>query len=84
MPTFTLHEFTVEGISNFPFDMLRYDSCWPKREAEDVVNMAPFERGSLIRQKRQVTLVGIKQPTEERWESFGWKIVPDSVRKLPS
>lgn len=69
------HEFVVEGRGEFPFDMLRYDHCWPKRESEDVVNMAPYPRGSLYRETRRVTLVGLREPTVGRWESFGWNVV---------
>jgi hypothetical protein len=74
-PVRSLYEFTVEGKGEFPFDMLRYDSCWPKRETEDVVVMAPHHRSSLLRELRQVTLVGIHEPTEGRWSSFGWRVI---------
>lgn len=70
----SLYEYTVEGRGEFPFDMLRYDQCWPKRESEDVVNMAPSHPG-MRREVRRVTLVGTHSPTEGRWESFGWKVL---------
>jgi hypothetical protein len=74
-PVKSLWEFTVEGKGEFPFDILRYDQCWPKRESEDSVSLAPFERGSRFRETRQVTLVGMSEPTDGRWRSFGWRVL---------
>ncbi len=67
-----LHEFTVEGKYDFPFDMLRYDQCWPKSESDSAV----IERSTIPRQRRpfRVTLQGIDEPTEARWQSFGWRV----------
>lgn len=69
------HEFTVEGHGEFPLDMLRYDRCWPKTEADDSRAM---ESSYLSSPVRRVTLVTISEgaPTVGRWESFGWRIVP--------
>lgn len=63
------YRFTVEGFSSFPFDMLRYDSCWP----EQGVDAAKLEHHQ--REVRQVTLAGVRAPSAERWHSFGWLIV---------
>lgn len=68
-------EFTVEGIGTFPFDMLRYDQCWPKRESEDSTELELHPRSTRVREARQVTLVGISPPTEGRWASFGWRVL---------
>jgi hypothetical protein len=71
-----LYTFTVEGNGEFPYDMLRYDQCWPKSEASDVYKMSAHPLGNLARTTRSVTLVSIKEkPTVARWESFGWKVV---------
>jgi hypothetical protein len=70
-----MYEFTVEGRLDFPFDMLRYDQCWPKSESRDVVAMAPSAHSTLFREGRRVTLMGLKAPTIGRWESFGWKVI---------
>lgn len=73
-----LFEFTVQSYDEFPLDMLRYDRCWPKRESEDVISI---KRSMDVRWRRlhngpfQVTLVGYKQPTAARWQSFGWIVV---------
>jgi hypothetical protein len=73
-------EFTVEGTYPFPTDMLRYDQCWPKREAEDSVQLSEammLRRHTDPDRKRRVTLTTNKftAPTTGRWESFGWKVV---------
>lgn len=74
MPIKQLHEFTVEGSGNFPFDMLRYDRCWPKFETTD---STAIERTTIPRHQgvERVTLVGLDEPTEGRWKSFGWRVV---------
>lgn len=76
MPANKLTNFTVEGSGEFPYDMLRYDQCWPQSEANDVYKLSAHPLGQLARAIRQVTLVSIKSmPTVARWESFGWKVV---------
>jgi hypothetical protein len=75
-----LYEFQVSGRFEFPFDMLRYDTCWPKVEAETPL-MSPHPRGNLAKENRTITLVGLKPPTAGRWGSFGWKVLEDSVKK---
>lgn len=67
--------FTVRGSGVFPFDMLRYDGCWPKR-GEDVVSIQQGMRhGPRSTSRREITLEGVKDPTVERWVSFGWEPV---------
>lgn len=74
-PVRKLYVFTVAGWGEFPIDMLRYDSCWPHRESEDsvAIGASHFPRASTV--MRQVTLIGIKAPTEGRWKSFGWSVL---------
>jgi len=74
-PVKSFYEFTVEGKGEFPFDMLRRDQCWPRRESHDVTALAPHHRSSVLRETRQVQLVGLCEPTEGRWASFGWRVV---------
>jgi hypothetical protein len=69
------YTFIVEGSHDFPFDMLRYDRCWPVASDPDVINLAPHPRGELIKSKRQVKLRGLNEPTDGRWALFGWKVV---------
>lgn len=64
--------FTVTGNGAFPYDMLRYDQCWPTSEAESSLlsdNQFVGEPGH-----RSVTLATDYQgaPTVGRWQSFGW------------
>lgn len=74
--------FTVEGSGTFPYDMLRYDSCYPRSD-DDVTNMVTPQAA------RQVTLNTTSWSktragtTPARWESFGWKVVKqEAPRKL--
>lgn len=66
-------EFTVEGDGLFPFDMLRYDHCWPKSEAHDSTALG----GGHDRELRRVVLVtgSAAAPTPNRWKSFGWRFI---------
>jgi hypothetical protein len=75
MPKIKRWEFKVEGNGEFPFDMLRYDHCWPKQSDPDVINLAPHGRSTMYKTKRQVTLTAYNEPTAKRWESFGWPII---------
>lgn len=77
--------FTVEGGGSFPFDMLRYDACFPNSEVFDSYNLEWSGQPGL----RQITLrhyvlqgqVLLNYPTEARWNSFNWRIVPGSVKR---
>lgn len=72
MATSKRHLFTVEGSGSFPFDMLRYDDCWPHTERYD---SAALQHES--RTRRRVVLATNSQsaPTAERWASFNWKVI---------
>ncbi len=66
--------FTVTGSYRFPTDMLRYDCCYPQQQTD----VAEIEK-SLSREKPgpfKVTLASqiIRNPTEDRWASFGWQV----------
>lgn len=65
--------FKVEGSGQFAFDMLRYDGCFPATESETGRMMARGHRQvELLVQHRERTHNCL---TDERWRSFGWKIV---------
>jgi hypothetical protein len=75
------YEFTVHGTGTFPHDMLRYDQCWPKYEGDagyfEYRRMNRFDEitGERIPDPvRSIRLVGLREPTERRWESFGWRV----------
>jgi hypothetical protein len=75
---FEQHLFTVEGSGTFPFDMLRYDCCWPYSEGYDSGQLEPHERG-----KRRVVLATRwrNAPTVGRWNSFNWRVVGAGDRR---
>ncbi len=58
--------YTVEGTGNFPWDMLRYDGCYPARGV-DVMNLTQKDH-------RIVQLRGVRKPTIDRWASFRWYV----------
>lgn len=82
--------FTVEGSGDFPFDMLRYDHCWPEHESPDSYNVSLTYANCTDRNddtypgKRRVTLLteSPNAPTEARWKSFSWSVVPGSVERV--
>ena len=66
-------EFEVFGKGDFPFDMLRYDLCWPASETDALhIPLAPTPQARL--ELRSINLRGLKLPTTRRWESYGWKV----------
>lgn len=72
------YTYIVTGSGQFPFDMLRYDSCHPKHEAdsgeiERSCRVRARYSGPMVRNFR-VTLVGPREPTRARWASFGWTV----------
>jgi hypothetical protein len=73
-------KFTVEGSGVFPFDMLRYDACWPRSEATDSLALQAGLYGEGA-PKRQVTLLtdSVSSPTIRRWESFTWRVLNTEI-----
>lgn len=72
-----LYVFTVKGRNNFPYDMLRYDRCYPKSESESVL------LSDMIDRDRTITLMSsVKPPTNDRWKSFGWQVIEMSERTI--
>lgn len=78
MAKLELVTFTVEGCLQFPFDMLRYDSCWPYT-GEDAAQLDRRHDRDVNIQSRRVVLQGIQSPTKDRWASFNWRVVADGV-----
>ena len=68
-----LTRFTVEGRGQFPYDMLRYDSCYP-RTGIDAAKLV--ERGP-----RRIEMVMVDHyghgPERQRWASFLWTVVSE-------
>ncbi|MBK6616281.1 hypothetical protein [Ottowia sp.] len=71
--------FTVSGHGEFPFDMLRFDECYPvNADSVNALGMSTHDvraRDS----KRTVRLLShrLLAPTVGRWESFGWKVLTE-------
>jgi hypothetical protein len=73
--------FTVEGTGTFPLDMLRYDCCWPVSQ-QDVAAMdyVPGQRPATRKVDLVMCAITTNGPACERWSSFGWSVVPESLR----
>ena len=85
MPTVYIQEFEVEGSGDFPFDMFRYDQCYPVREGTDTGQMSTPSYGRHPLPKRVIKLERImlnkhQMPTSDRWKSFLWRVVEGSVK----
>jgi len=64
------YRFKVKGDGAFPFDMLRYDDCYPANsEAVRGMESQSYEGN------RIVELLSSHAPTAARWASFGWHVV---------
>lgn len=74
-PQKKVHEFflVVEGSGRFPFDMLRYDACWPYDESDSHTLEREDERNRRVVLCRRS--VNDKECTRERWQSFGWSVL---------
>lgn len=71
-----LMELTVSGLGSFPYDMLRYDHCWPVT-GTDAAAIQPHQSAT---QAREVVLRTYQvnkdwRPTVDRWQSFGWRVL---------
>jgi len=65
-PTHVYH-YAVFGRGEFPYDMLRYDACWFRKQ-EDVLHM------DTVGEERLIKVTGYREPTIARWKSFGWLV----------
>lgn len=67
-----IRSFVVEGRGEFPFDMLRYDRCWPA-SGRDAAMLATDGGGH---DRRRVELRSADgQVTVARWNSFLWGVI---------
>ena len=73
-------QYEVQGRVDFPLDMLRYDSSFPY-SSEDVAKIED-SRGArstdAVMTVRLVHYADTKHwtPTQGRWQSFLWSVVP--------
>jgi hypothetical protein len=66
--------FIVRGRGRFPFDMLRYDQCWPRHERDSTLIDSHTNHP---RTEWEVEMMSnTKLPTAARWKSFGWEVQP--------
>lgn len=66
--------FTVQGRGVFPFDMLRYDHCWPDT-SEDAVCMGHYTEPRKVNLRCHYSNgAAVQSPTKARWASFGWQV----------
>lgn len=72
----------VEGMGEFPLDMLRHDFCFPYSES-DSAKIRETHRDKRIVRILRFTFDKAKQPTYDRWRSFGWTatVVSTDVRQ---
>ena len=69
-----VYEYYVTGHGVFPTDMLRFDSAWPAR-GEDAAKMERQNAESmLVRNRRSIRMRSYREPTVDRWISFGWSV----------
>ncbi len=72
---------SFEGTGNIPFDMLRFDACWPLTQESVRKTLArrgdlgPRTPGRAEERPRRVAFASNKGFTPTRWASFGWRIV---------
>jgi len=79
--------FSVVGVLSFPDDMLRYDDCAPATESDAAAiarKRHPYPDLTAARERTQVALVhaGARRswgPTFDRWRSFNWSVIRDSI-----
>jgi len=67
-----LYEYHVTGTGHFPYDMLRYDECWPA--SGDAVGKMDQDVTLGDRSARSVKLRSYHPPTVDRWLSFTWSV----------
>jgi hypothetical protein len=84
MPKELKKEFAVVvGSGPFPFDMLRYDACFPGDES----NSRELGHGHYNHNRVVVVAKYTQQPgnwTPDRWKSFGWTLIVPSRRGFQS
>ena len=63
----------VEGAGEFPFDMLRYDCCYPATETDSRLMRGGSQEAT--RTLRLIMRSGNGHPTPARWLSYGWTVL---------
>ncbi len=66
----------VKGMGEFPYDMLRYDSCFPDSSDDAAKLNGRYDEVRTITLRRRSA--SIIPATAGRWESFCWKVVEET------
>lgn len=76
--TRTVSTFTVRGFGEFPFDMLRYDGCYPATSADaSKLEAAALDRTTPQRVVMAADHVNVTWvPCVARWASFNCRVLP--------
>jgi len=68
-----MYEYYVTGRGQFPYDMLRYDACWPVTSA-DAVKLDTGPSSGYGFTLRSILMHSYRAPTVDRWTSFLWSV----------
>jgi hypothetical protein len=71
------YEYIVTGRGEFPWDMLRYDACWPATSTDVAKMTGEFD----WRMPRSVVMRSYSKPTIDRWSSFNWSCGTERLDK---
>lgn len=67
--------YTVRGRGSFPIDMLRYDCAFPATEVDaGIIERSFAPRGKMKTRTILLESALKREPTCERWLSFGWGV----------
>lgn len=71
-----LYEYYVSGTGMFPFDMLRFDHCWPAsgNDAALLDDATEYHRSGHRSKLRSIKMRSYREPTIDRWVSFTWSV----------
>lgn len=78
-------EYAVEGVGDFPLDMLRHDCAYPADQESVAAIMAGLRWAASRKRSRALLLVRLvshRAPTSERWRSFGWTVTASTTKPL--
>lgn len=76
-----LFNYYVTGRGLFPFDMLRYDSCWPSdSESAAKMSMSLGDITTNAKEPRSIQISSFREPTVERWTSFLWSVGKEPLK----
>lgn len=82
--------YTVRGIWPFPVDMLRHDDARAASEADqEIITRLSREYAEHCDDFKPVDVGLVREiahkwstPNFKRWESFGWRVVPESCPRI--